>query len=51
MTRAALLAEKMNQHSGWFNTYDRLGVASSIHARGQYHRSPSGRSVLPNIER
>jgi 4a-hydroxytetrahydrobiopterin dehydratase len=36
MTRAALLAKKMNQPSGWFNGYDHLGVASSIHGAGEH---------------
>jgi 4a-hydroxytetrahydrobiopterin dehydratase len=34
MTRAALLAEKMNHHPEWFNVYNRVDVVLSTHDAG-----------------
>lgn len=34
MTRAALVAEKMNHHPEWFNVYGSIEVTLSTHDRG-----------------
>ena len=34
MTRAAMLAEKMNHHPEWFNVYNRIDVRLSTHDAG-----------------
>ena len=34
MSRAALLAEKMNHHPEWFNVYSRVDVTLSTHDAG-----------------
>ena len=34
MTRAALLAEKMDHHPEWFNVYNKLDVTLSTHDAG-----------------
>jgi len=34
MTRAALLAEKMDHHPEWFNVYNKVEVALSTHDAG-----------------
>ena len=34
MTRAALVAEKMNHHPEWFNVWNRVEVALSTHDAG-----------------
>ncbi|HEX4295956.1 MAG TPA: 4a-hydroxytetrahydrobiopterin dehydratase [Rhizomicrobium sp.] len=34
MTRAALLAEKLDHHPEWFNVYDKLDVTLSTHDAG-----------------
>ena len=34
MTRAALVAEKMDQHPEWFNVWNRVDVTLSTHSAG-----------------
>lgn len=34
MTRAALMAEKMNHHPEWFNVYNRVDIVLSTHDAG-----------------
>jgi 4a-hydroxytetrahydrobiopterin dehydratase len=34
MTRAALVAEKMNHHPEWFNVWNRVDVTLSTHDAG-----------------
>ncbi len=34
MTRAAMMAEKMDHHPEWFNVYDRVEVTLATHSAG-----------------